>query len=341
MWSVATIDYMNREQAAREREWEDEPEPVEVITSREEQIPASEPLATLVARMRRAAPPSVDHLLLIFRQVEGLSYFEHLIDQYLPDMKEEILAKADFRDRMIGFAEAFSDRYFPIYGDGYLEQGDDYTILTNRIPACFEGYRYDDYEEIPNEDDPPLVVVAYILENPYDDSDRAAFAEAAAKYLPKRTLERIPEKGFEFETAETALKGTPFEPVIFWTKVIQKETENEFFDCGDINTDGIDYEVVWNRPTVDALTRKWQEYEEKRGEWFEFIQWFEKDLKKKAADLIGLLERIENAEEPQTFRDVFDDWKDPGSNPEQGKLLNLETDISPVGGAAGTPDTAG
>ncbi len=315
---------MNRDYV--EEEAEREPPSIEVITAREEAVPKSEPLATLVARMRRPAPPALDLLIHTFVPLEGTAEFMRLIRLFLPDLEKEILGHADFLDRMISFAESFSDRYFPIWGDGYLDTGDDYTILTDRINPAWDSYRYDDYEQIPSDGESSEVVIAYIMENPFSDSDRPAFAEAASHYLPKQLLERIPENGFEKAGLSDTLKGTPFAPVAWWMDYIRHDTGNLFADCGSVEEDGVDYEVVWNRPTVDKLTERWQEFETKKGEWETFKEWFAKDLHKNAAALIKLLERsitVAENKEPKTLRDVLDDWPDPESNPDQGRLPEL------------------
>ncbi|MDD5060743.1 MAG: hypothetical protein PHN44_00485 [Candidatus Marinimicrobia bacterium] len=341
MWSILTIDYANREYVREQAEREAIPEPIETLTKRAEAVPPSEPLATLVARLRRSSPPALDLLLEMLRPVAGYKEFASLVKEFLPDMEEEIMAESGHTDRMHEFCTSFSDRYFPLIDDYFLQDDvNNYYVLTNNIPVYFQPFSQDWYDDIPLSDNKSEIVLAYILQNPWMDTDRAAFAEAATKHIPEKLLRHIPEEGFPINELEIALKDTPFEPVVFWGMVIAQSTGNRFFDCSSLDETGEEFEVVWNRPTVDELTRQYQAWEAWMEKWREFTNWFDKNLTKNATELVRILsERIENDERKSNGEDGDDLF--PVNDPRQGRLFDIFANETPVAGATSSQNTAG
>lgn len=338
MWSIVEICYANaeyvREQAERS------PESIEVLTKREQDLPSSEPLQTLVARLRRPSPVALDLLVQMFCPAEGYAEFIHLVREYLPDREEAILKQNDIADRMYTFAVDFSDRYFPLESDWLQADVEtDYCKLTEHAPAQFQAFTSEDYDEIPISEDPTLIVIAYILENPWSTSDKAAFAEAAARYLPERLIRHIPEEGFPLKELEDSLKGTVFEPIAFWGKVISQDTDNYFFDVSHMEDTGAEFHVSWDRPTVEELTNQYQAWEEWQGKWSHFTEWFAKEIKKNTFDLIKILK--ERSKENGGDESDIDEDPWPIDDPCQGRLFDILADGTSVAGSRDPQDTTG
>jgi hypothetical protein len=341
IWGIAEIDYANAEYVRDQRERERKEISIEVLTEREKQLPPSEPLKTLVARLRKPSPIALDLLVELFRPPKGYSEFMDLIREYLPDMEDEILTQPGIEDRMTTFGQAFSSRYFPILVDWLgADEEEDYFKVTRIVPVEFQDFTSYEYDDIPQEARAAIVVVACILENPFYSSDRAAFTEAAATHLNSKLLKSIPEEGFEFDVAKEAVKGTPFEPVIFWIDLLTRSTGNTFMDCSNnIEETGSEYRVAWNRPTIDGLTAEWQEYTAQIEVWNTFLNWFEEDIKKNTCDLIKILRERSNTDgENEEDKDT---WPDPELNANQGRLFDILPDGTGMAGPSSPQDTTG
>ncbi len=344
MWSVVEICYANDEYVREHEERERQPVSIEVLTKREEDLPSSEPLQTLVTRMRRPSPAAIDLLVELFRPPEGQGKFLKLVREYLPDMEKKILEPRDISERMYIFAVDFGSRYFPLEED-WLQSDEEtgYEKIIYNAPASFHAFTQEDYDEIPNSEDTATIVLAYILENPWYHEDRAAFAEAAARYIPDKLLRMIPEEGFDLNELEESLAGTKFEPVAFWGAVICQQTGNHFFDCSYLEESGVQFNVSWDRPTIEELTRQYQAWEAWMNTWAEFRQWFDKELEKNAFNLIKILrERSKKIGKEGTESDNEDNEEPyPVNDPRQGKFFDLESDGTPMAGAADPQDTTG
>lgn len=345
MFGVVEIDYADEqyiENLDREEE-ESEAERLRVLTVQEESVPRSEPLETLVARMRKPSPLAIDLLVQIFRPPEGEKAFLRLIRKYLPDEEAEIMAHRSVSDRITHFTNAFSDRYFELWE--YAWEEDDYSGITERCPAALRPFTGDDYDRIPNEDeeaDPVIVVLAYVLENPYSSEDRGSFAEAALRHLPRDVIDAIPPEGYSMEQMDAYLQDTDFAPIGFWVKIICRQTGNDFFDRGGpIEETGVDYIVHWNRPTVDELTRQYQEVCAWNARWGDFLEWYRKDLVGNTVKLLKILRQRSNGNGNGTDESEGDKAAfGPEYDPRQGRLFDLEPYGDRVGGAGETEDPA-
>jgi hypothetical protein len=255
-------------------------------------------------------------------------------------MEDEILAQPGIEDRMTVFGQAFSSRYFPVLVDWLgADEEEDYYKLIRIVPVEYQDFTSYEYDEIPQGARAAIVVIAYILENPFYSSDRAAFAEAAATHLSSKLLKLIPEEGFEFDVAKEALKGTPFEPVIFWINLLTRSTGNTFTDCSNnIEETGSEYRVAWNRPTIDGLTAEWQEYTTQIRIWNTFLNWFEGNIKKNAHDLIKILRERSNTDGENEGEK---EWPDPELNANQGRLFDILTNGTGMADPSSPQDTAG
>jgi hypothetical protein len=347
VWSVIDICYKNDEQAAIEAQNAGRPIPAEVLHKLDEIAPPSEPLETLVFRLKKASPMSISHLIHIFTPMDGAMEFSDLIKTYLPDRTKEIMAFDAPCEQMSRFAEIFSDIYFPIetdddyYDRGDDEEGDSYSWLTGQCPVIFQFITSDQYDEWAQDTNYPTeLIVALILENPYASNDKAAFADTAAKLIPVRFIELLPEDGFEIEHLEEWLKDTQFEPIAYWSKVIAHNTGNDFFDNSfNMEETGAQINVSWNIGTIYNLRKQWQEAEAFMGRWADFKNWFEKDLVKNTRNLIKILR--ERSGYGKEENDNNTNWPNPELNPNQGRLIDILSDETPVGSPANSTDTAG
>lgn len=354
MYSVETIDYMENDYVEEVRNRL--PEPREVLEEREKTLPPSEPISMLIQRMLRPGPPTLDRLLNLFREPDGLDGFDAFLDliyKFLPEEEDAILANTNPGDQIQAFISHFSPRYFPLmeldfyYDDG---AGEPYLNFTDEVYPEYQGISSYDYDNMPQNGTPIQIAVIYLFENPHVSDDRAAFAEAARMHLPKKVFKQIPEGGFEIgPEMDEALRGTPYETLAFMAHTIERTvhnylpTDNLFFDVATGDDESSALQVVWNRPTVMELTRQYQEflhYNEVIGEFSEEmgkdlpgnIEKIVKLLKEKEVPVINEPDYYEKLRQP-TFSDaerddcllrpgdLGDNW--PEGGPDQGEFPDL------------------
>lgn len=325
MWALETIDYSNGEYVREERE---RYERVDVESYLERELPPSSPLETLIARLRKPSPVNVGYLINLYIPDEYLADWLRIVHEILPDHEKEILKSESPTVQMGIFVKIFERQFFPLYTDFV-----DFENITSSIPILFRTYTGRWYESLPEGGSPEYVVLAYVLENPYAEGDRAAFGEAAARYIPEGILKHIPAEGFKMEELEELLKSTKFEILSKWADALTWHTGNPWFDCGDVDEVGIDYSVEWNLPTVKKLTEFYHEWNDWHTKWHKFLKWYTTDFLQNTIDLIDILnERSGNGIDKIHYYD-------PDRDPNQGKLFNVGTDKADLAGPT-KPQTA-
>ncbi|MFH1031080.1 MAG: hypothetical protein V1767_00715 [Chloroflexota bacterium] len=293
----------------------------------------------MVARLRKPSPLALDLLIQLFEPPQGLNEFLDLIREFLPEREEKIMAIKGSGERMQEFADIFSDHYFPLINEAIFDDDQNgYSALTNECPVRFQALTNLDYNEITQSEDETEIILAYVLENPWHDDDRPAFAEAALPLIGDKLIRHIPKDGFPIDKMEDWLKDTEFEPVAFWGSVISQVAGNVFFDCPyDIEESGAQYQVSWDRPTIERLVLQWHEFEDWQINWGKFKEWFTKDLVKNTTNLLRILkERSKNDGDSDS-----DDPLDPIIDPNQGRLFDILSDDSTMAGTGGSTNTTG
>jgi len=237
------------------------------------------PLAWLAEKLKRG-PPSISSLISYLRYSMALPKFLSLVREYLPEYEREILTNATPWGRIAAFTDRFRDRYFPL-----LEMLEEYEELTEAIPADVQGLSNDDYHTIPDWR-PGYQLMTYLVEPSY--WGRIALAEACADYVSHELLRRVPDSGYPPEQLAKLTRGTRYEALELWARIIWQDTGNFFLD-----TDHYELGTLapsWDRETVEALTREWQQAERINQEVLSFAQWLEQDLPGHFEEIVNFLE---------------------------------------------------
>ena len=142
--------------------------------------------------------------------VEDYGEFVNLIREFLPEREVDILHQSTPQAQIAAFANYFEDRYFPL--NPMLKEGDaeEYADLTHRIPVVVMGFSYDNYCERDSYWSPGQQLLAYLVEDPYQDEDRTALADACAEHVLAEVIQRVPEGGFSREECHRLLDNSPY-----------------------------------------------------------------------------------------------------------------------------------
>jgi hypothetical protein len=235
----------------------------------------------------KAAPPSIREFLDCFGSQEVVLEYFGLIDEYLPDHKQE-LTSLTLEKSLEKFIEYFSDDYFPIYESGMWEGVDDgLGYFIRYIPIQFEGFCSDDYD---NSSDcvPALLLAEGVCENPYSSGERVSISEEFIKRFGENIADKIPAEGWKFADVEEALDKSPFKDFLIWCEWIFGQTGNAWMDT---NEEDYSCEVEWDRASVDQLTEDWELQNKLRKRMGKFNQLMEKDPKAVATKIVNYLFR--------------------------------------------------
>jgi len=250
------------------------------------------PILTLADKLTSKGLPSISILIAWLDNAEDFADFLNLVDEFLPERRQEILSETSPSAQIACFCGYFEDRYFPL--DDYVRYGDagEYEELTFRIPLTVQGISYDDYHEISSEYRAGIQLIAYLIRNPYEDLEEASvsLAEACQEHVPQELIERAAAIQLEPEEAHKLLNGTPYEQLAHWTDRFNCCTNNFFLDT--------DYEMLmqdvpcWDRADVDNLTRQWHQAQDTENRLTEFVEWLEADPKGRFEEVVNfILER--------------------------------------------------
>jgi len=249
-------------------------------------IEGSGPLTFLGDKLKRG-PPSISQLISYLEGSESYARFLDLIREFLPEYEAEILAEDSEWGRIAAFVGRFSDRYFPIQ-----EMVEEYDYFVRGVPVLLQGVSYDDYHEMPQSWRPGYCLFAYLIQNPYEDENRTALADECLGYVSAELLQRVPQGGLSPETMERLVRGSDYEALGYWARILWHDTGNFFLDS--------DYEMLcydmppWDRETVEELTREWQQAERITQQVLELSQWLEEDPARHFAEMIDFLEEKMN-----------------------------------------------
>jgi hypothetical protein len=251
------------------------------------------PLLTLAWRLRSLGPPSLSSLIARLEDAQEYENFIALVREFLPERQAEILRQAGPAHQIWSFADHFQDRYFPM-PDFFRGEAEGYGELTARIPVMVCGVSWDDYHEMPESYQPGLLLMTYLLEEPYEDDEgiRVALAEACAQHVTAELLRRVPETGLTREEAHRLLIGTQYEAVALWGDVLALDAGSYFLDT---TYEMADEWIEWSRENVDQLTRKWQRAELIQDTVASFAKWLEEDPPGRFEELLDFIERRRRA----------------------------------------------
>jgi len=258
---------------------------------------ATTALATLSQKLtKRAAPPSLRDLRELLLTTENYAEFMRIVKEFTPDIEAEVRSKAGAANRMMLFANAFEQRYFPLYPGFTDGERDDYYDLCTQIPVVTLSINWDAYHEIAEEYFcKGLMLAAYILADPYGSTDspegeRVALADACSKLVRREDLARVPPGGISHDDVHLLLKGTRFEALATVSDILNFDTGDCFHDNDEEMVAQGGPELDWTRENVEDITKSWlkaQDIEEKVGA---FYRWLEEDTKTHFAELLDFLE---------------------------------------------------
>ncbi len=222
------------------------------------------PLATLVRRLGKQQPPSLEMLISLIQDHQDYANFVQLIREFLPEREPEILEPKSPAQQMARFADFFEDRYFslPFYFRGL--EAEEYADLTRNIPLMALGFSYQDYDDLVQDGNIGARLMTFFFRQPYGEQGaRIALGEACQEQVPVELLQRIPESGFTPEELHRFLDGTPYQALAIWGDLINLSAGNDFLDT-DEEMMANSVLPEWSKENVEYFTRQWAEAEEIR-----------------------------------------------------------------------------
>lgn len=240
-------------------------------------------------------PPSLGHLLEMLGDVELIPEFRALVQEFLPEYAGAIFSAGDPQAQVAAFASRFEDRYFPLdpvfEDDPFGEIG--FAQLLGQIPIIALGISEDDYHDLSLSSD-YLLLWAFI-ESPHgypteDDGGRTALLEECANYLPRDLLQRLPASGFAPDDLHKLLDGTKFEALAMMGFWLWAGTENIFLDVDEEYLAQVTGEPEWSMPTVEALTRQWQQAQHTIQAIDELAKWLKAAPEARFSEVLDFIE---------------------------------------------------
>lgn len=238
-------------------------------------MPAADgPLITLGKKLSSLGVPSLSTLTTQLSGAESYADFLNIIDQFLPERRQEILHEDTPGAQIARFAGYFEDRYFPL--DQYCRMGDmeSYEEIAHHIPVTVMGLSWDDYHEIAADFRDGIQLMTYLVIHPWEEAPSVALAEACVEHVPQELLDRAAEIQLEPGEAHRLLDGTQYEPLAHWADRLHYCTGNFFLDN--------DYEMLmnsmppeWSTENVTGLTREWQQAQAAENRLSDFVEWLE------------------------------------------------------------------
>jgi len=250
------------------------------------------PIITLANKLTSRGVPSLSVLISLVDSAEDLAAFINLVDEYLPERRQDIFCETRPSVQIALFGNYFADRYFPL--DDYVRTGDaeEYSELTYRMPVIVMGLSYDDFHEIPEYYDAGIQLMTLLVESPWDDGEESgvALAEACQEHVSQELVERAAGIKLTAKEAHKLLDSTKYEQLAHWADRLHYCTENFFLDT--------DYEdlmnsvLEWDRVTVEDLTTQWHRADAAENELYKFVTWLEADTAARFEQMVNfILER--------------------------------------------------
>lgn len=174
---------------------------------------------------------SIRRLLTMLYDVDEMERFLNLVEEYLPQYKEEIEA-LDLTEKIQAFSVHFAQEYFPLQ-DVNEEWGDEVYSFNRQIPLILSGWSYDDYHCAINDGDGAMVLMMCFASYPFNDDWRGArlvIAEECEKHMDKKQLKRIPAKGFEPNDLHEWLDKTKYEGLANYASWLHGNTGHAVLD---------------------------------------------------------------------------------------------------------------
>ena len=242
----------------------------------ERKDPADKPLLQLADKLRSRRPPSIRTLLSLIEDNRNYGEFIKLLDEFLPERKQEILKLTGPQEQIVKFASYFEDRYFPLPWNFKEDDDQSYYDLVHSLPLIPLGFGYQDYDNLVADGYPGFQLMTFFFRQPYDDTGaRVALGEACSDHMPIELLKRLPDNGFTTEEMHRLLDGTHYKALAMWGDVIYSSTGNTLLDT-DEEMMGNSVLPDWTKENVEYFTREWQKAERYQQETDALSDKFEK-----------------------------------------------------------------
>jgi len=223
------------------------------------------PLAALANKLFEMAPYNLSALKVKIFPSEDQLAFMNLVEEYLPERQDEILKLSTPGQQTAKFASYFADRYFPLAEFFMDEEDQDYSFIVNGIPLIVQGVGWEQYEQIPEQNDPGEIIATYLVSSGMEsEGSRITLAEACATWIPRDLLILVPKDGLGTEDAHRLFDNTPYKGIALWADILNGATDNYFLDTDDEYFSSSS-PPEWHMDNVKELTRLWKEAEHKLG----------------------------------------------------------------------------
>ncbi len=245
-------------------------------------------------------PPSLRELATIVGYADDYAWFVGLARRLFPNEAEAALSAPDVRQRVVGFANLFAERHFPLYSPfiefwiDCREEEPPWSWMRRGIPFDLMGFGYDGQHELWHgyrEGFSALVLPVRPADDFFDGPDgiRTAWLECAAQRIPQSTLTRIPEGGIPLEDLTGALKGTRFEGAAQAAAWVCAQTGNFFLDnCyEDGSFDG--FCDPWDDDIIAEGTKEWRRAKALMDSVSKLADWLEEDLPGRFAEMLDTI----------------------------------------------------
>ena len=268
---------------------------------------ADSPLLILARRMLALAlPPSLSVLLSRMEDSQSYEEFAALVREYLPEREGDILGQSSPEAQVAAFADHFGDRYFPLQdylrdGDRYETGAQAYADITSGLPVMVMGFGYDDYHELPDGSRPGVMLLTYLIEDPWDRSGgRVAIGEACVAHVPIELLQRVPPEGLIPADAHRLLDATPYHAVALWGDILHQDTGNGFLDTSMQELWEMPF-PQWSREEVEGGARYWAQAEETHQQINSFMDWLEEDPQARFKEILDFIDERRGTGGSQIF----------------------------------------
>ena len=223
------------------------------------------PLATLANRLFQMAPYNLSTLKVKIFPSEDQLTFMNLVEEFLPERQDEILKLSTPGQQTAKFASYFEDRYFPL-ADFFMDEEDqDYSFIAHGIPLVVQGIGWEQYEQIPQQNDPGEIIATYLVNSGMEsEGSRVTLAEACAEWISQDLLVLVPKDGLSTEDAHRLFDDTPYKGIAIWADILNSNTGNYFLDTDDESYSSSS-PPEWDMDNVKELTRLWKEAEPKQS----------------------------------------------------------------------------
>ena len=265
------------------------------------------PLALAHRFYALAAPPSISELVSALRDCTDRAAFRSLVRELLPEKAKEIIETPMPLDLQLeAFANAFSDRYFPIWMANLRWAESLGECLRLAVPAPM-GISGEAYSQGFIEGLSPMAALCrspleemYLMDGEYEegrpiDPERTGYLSQLAGLVGPELASRVPLDGIEIDVLRTRLRGTRFAPVVTVAEMLFGESNWIWFNLDEQALDEGEYYEMgedgfrWDMKSIEALSADWGQAKVEWDALWSLIAWLEQDARNVAEMVMAAL----------------------------------------------------